>query len=56
LSYWLITHEIDRDDPQRDAVTADLIGVAAFVYPAPKRAARLIARFGELMRNPAALR
>lgn len=53
LSYWLVAHQFRGGNEERDSLqTADLMGVAATVFTASKRAQRLITRFTELMRTP----
>jgi len=56
LSYQFVILELPSDDPNRDTLTAELLGLAATVYPASERAYGLIERYGELMEDPDELR
>ena len=56
LSYQFVALGLSNEEPNHDAITAELLSVAATVYPASERAYSLIERYGNLMESPEELR
>ncbi|MDP9104397.1 MAG: hypothetical protein M3N49_00445 [Candidatus Eremiobacteraeota bacterium] len=56
VSFDLITHALPDGEPDWRARTEALLGLGASIYPASRRALSLIARYNELLANPAEMK